>query len=408
MLNNIYLDFIKKGNNMSISHKIETIIQKASFIRQMFEKGAQLKKEHGAENVFDFSLGNPNLDPPKEFHEALSNILASNEPMMHAYMPNIGYPKTREAVAAYVGKEQGVDMTLDQIIMTCGAAGAINVTFKSILNPGDEVLTVKPYFVEYGFYADNSGGTLVTVDTNEDFTLNIEAIEQAITPKTKVMLINSPNNPTGQIYNEESLKQLGELLRKKSDELGHTIYLISDEPYRKIVYDGAVVPSIFKAYENSIIVTSFSKDISIPGERLGYIAINPNATYKTDLLNGMAVANRILGFVNAPALFQKAIVGLLGKTVDINEYARKRRLLCDGLKDAGYDFIEPPGAFYLFPKSPIEDDVKFVEALQEALIIAVPGSAFGAPGHFRLTYCVDDMVIKNALPGFKKVINSFK
>jgi aspartate aminotransferase len=283
----------------------------------------------------------------------------------------------------------------------------LNVIFKALLDPGDEVLTPKPCFVEYGFYADNHGGVLKMVATRPDFTLDIDAVAQAITEKTKIVLINSPNNPTGQIYDPESLHALGRLLERKSEETGHTIYLVSDEPYRKIVFDGAVVPSIFRCYADSLIATSYSKDISIPGERIGFAAVNPTARFRKELMNGMALANRILGFVNAPALMQRVVACMQGMSVDIGEYQRKRDVLCEGLADAGYDFITPPGAFYLFPRSPIADDVEFVGALQKERILVVPGSGFAGPGHFRIAFCVDDQTIVNALPGFKRVLQQY-
>jgi aspartate aminotransferase len=291
--------------------------------------------------------------------------------------------------------------------MTCGAAGALNVIIKTILNPGEEIITPAPFFVEYTFYADNHGGVLKTVPTNADFTLNLDAISEAVTEKTRAILINSPNNPTGQIYSRKSLQDLGAVLKEKTKQFKHIIYLISDEPYRKIVYDGYEVPSIFPFYPETILATSYSKDLSIPGERIGFIAVNPAATYKRELLAGMTMANRILGFVNAPALMQRVVAKLQGFTVDISEYARKRELLCDGLKSCGYRFIKPPGAFYLFPQSPIPDDVSFVRALQQELILTVPGTGFGGPGHFRISYCVDDNTIVQAMQGFKKVMAKF-
>jgi aspartate aminotransferase len=392
---------------MTIAKKIETIIQRSSWIRKMFEEGTRLKALHGAQNVFDFSLGNPNVPAPECF-EKLLNETACTCCGEHGYMPNTGYPHVRQAVARYVSEEQGVDVGEGDIIMTCGASGALNVALKTLLDPGDEVLTPIPCFVEYGFYADNHGGVLKTVPTHPDFTLDLEAMENALTAKTKVVLINSPNNPTGQIYSRESLQALGELLQRKSVQLNRTLYLLSDEPYRKIVFDGHPVPSIFDCYNNSIIGTSYSKDISIPGERIGFAAVNPAADYHDALINGMALANRILGFVNAPALMQKIIACLQGSSVDVSLYQRKRDLLCEGLAEAGYDFTKPPGTFYLFPRTPIPDDVKFVQALQEELILVVPGSGFNGPGHFRIAFCVDDETIVKALPGFKRVMARFR
>ena len=393
---------------MAIATKIQSVIEKSSWIRKMFEEGGRLKAAHGAENVFDFSLGNPNVPPPGIFEKTLRDILDSGEAKDHGYMPNTGYPFVRQAVAEYVGKEQGAPVAADDIIMTCGAAGALNATFKALLDPGDEVMTPAPYFVEYNAYADNHGGVLKTVPTREDFTLDLAAIDAAITEKTKIVLINSPNNPTGQIYDAASLSALGRLLVDRGKALGRTIYLVSDEPYRKIVYDGATVPSIFGACPNSIIATSYSKDLSIPGERLGYIAVNPALDDRKNLLAALALTNRILGFVNAPALMQRVVARLQGTSVDVSEYDRKRKLLCKGLAECGYDFVTPPGAFYLFPKSPIPDDVAFVQTLQEELILVVPGSGFGGPGHFRISYCVDDKTITGAMPGFEKAIKKYR
>jgi aspartate aminotransferase len=393
---------------MTISKKVEEIMASASFIRKMFEEGARLKAEHGPENVFDFSLGNPNLPPPPQFDDVIKRLLKEKPSGMHGYMPQPGYPHVRDKVAAYLSKEQGIDVTGNEIIMTCGAAGALNVILKAVLDPGDEVLSPVPCFVEYKFYTDNHGGVFKTVNTQKDFSLDIEAISGAITEKTKVVLINSPNNPTGQIYSKESLDALGELLVKKSEELKRVIYLVSDEPYRKIVYDGADVPSIFTSYRDSVVATSYSKDISIPGERIGFVAINPHASFKSDLFEAMTLTNRILGFVNAPALMQRIVAELQGAQVDVSQYKKKRDLLCDGLAESGYMFLRPPGAFYLFPKSPIDDDVAFVKELQDELILVVPGSGFAGPGYFRISFCVDDETIVNALPGFKRVIQQYK
>lgn len=389
---------------MTIAKKIESLIAKQSWIRKMFEEGTRLKAEYGAQNVYDFSLGNPKLPPPEKFNEVLKDTVDSSAPGDHGYMPNIGYPQVCAAVAEYLSKEQQVSITQKEVLMTCGAAGGLNVIFKAILDPGDEVITPAPYFVEYNSYADNHGGTLKTVSTKPDFNLDIDAISAAISEKTKAILINSPNNPTGYVYSEESLNELGELLKIKGEKLNRTIYLVSDEPYRKIVYDGIKVPSIFTCYNESIITASYSKDISIPGERLGFVAINPNASFKDDLKAAMAVTNRILGFVNAPALMQRVVARLQGISVDISEYARKRDLICNGLADSGYEFVKPSGAFYLFPRTPISDDVEFVRSLQKELILAVPGSGFGGPGHFRIAFCVDDDTIKNSIPVFKKVM----
>ena len=392
---------------MTIAKKIDEFMTKSSWIRKMFEEGARLKAEHGAEKVFDFSLGNPNLPPPDKFNEILRDTVDSCGLGDHCYMPQTGYPQVCHSVADYLTEEQEVAVSNKEVIMTCGAAGALNVMLKALLDPGDEVLTPTPCFVEYMFYVDNHGGILKMVPTHPDFTLDLEALDSAITSKTKALIINSPNNPTGQIYSEESLKALGALLTAKSQEIGRTIYLLSDEPYRKIVFDGAKVPSIFNCYAESVIGTSYSKDISIPGERIGFAAVNPAATHKDNLMAGMTLTNRILGYVNAPALMQRVVACMQGLSVDIGEYKRKRDLLCDGLADCGYEFTKPPGAFYLFPRTPIEDDVKFVKALQDELILVVPGSGFAGPGHFRIAFCCDDATIVNAMPGFKRAINKF-
>ena len=392
---------------MTIAKHIQTIISGSSWIRKMFEEGARLKAEHGAENVYDFSLGNPNLEPPEKFRAALKQAAASSEPGVHGYMPNTGYPHVRKSVADYLCGEQKVQVTENEVIMTCGASGALNVILKAILDPGDEVITPAPFFVEYTYYVDNHNGTLKTVPTKPDFNLDIEAVSAAITQKTRAVLINSPNNPTGQVYSKQSLNELGSLLTEKGKELNRTLYLIADEPYRKIVYDGKKVPSIFQSYAESIIATSYSKDISIPGERIGHLAVHPEASYKKELIAGMALANRILGFVNAPALMQRVVASVQGTSVDISAYARKRELLCKGLENCGYDFFRPAGAFYLFPKTPVPDDVTFVQALQEELILTVPGSGFGGPGHFRIAFCVSDETIINAMPGFKRIMEKF-
>jgi len=385
---------------MAIAKRIQEAIQGSSWIRKMFEEGARLKAVHGADNVFDFSLGNPDLEPPDRFRHALKEVASGDMTGAHAYMPNAGLRETREAVAAYVSREQGVGLTADHILMTCGAAGALNCILKALLNPGDEVIVSAPYFVEYGFYAENHGGLIRVVPTRSDFTLNLEAIEAAVTPRTTIILINSPNNPTGQVYDESSLRALGELLTDQSRRLGKTLYLVSDEPYRKIVYDGFAVPSILGAYRNSVVATSYSKDLSLPGERLGYAAVHPEADQAEALMGGMVLANRILGFVNAPALMQRVVRHLQGACVDVRLYQVRRDLFCRGLAEAGYDVVQPRGAFYLFPRSPSADDVAFVRLLQQKNVLVVPGSGFGAPGYFRIAYCVSERTIEGSLPGF--------
>jgi len=309
-------------------------------------------------------------------------------------------------VADFLSREHGLPFTWKDIIMTCGAAGAINAVLKALINPGDEVIILAPYFVEYLFYVDNFQGQPKIVSTGPDFLPDLEAIREAITPRTKAILINSPNNPTGRVYDHNTIHGLGDLLAEYSRK-GQVIYLVADEPYRKIVYDGVEVPSAFLAYNESIVVTSYSKDLSLPGERLGFLAVNPQAPDRDELINAMTLTNRILGFVNAPALMQKVLVELQGQTVDITLYQKKRDLFCAGLSQAGYRFDRPEGAFYLFPRSPLPDAVAFVQALQEERILTVPGRGFGAPGFFRIAYCVADEVIERSLPGFDRVMKKF-
>ncbi len=387
---------------MALALKIQDAIERSSWIRKMFEEGARLKALHGPDKVCDFSLGNPDLEPPEKFHQVLGSIISESTPGAHAYMPNAGYEETRAAVASYVSREQGVRVRSEHVVMTCGAAGALNCILKALLDPGEEVIVSAPYFVEYGFYADNHGGQIRVVPTREDFTLNLAAIERAINSKTKVVLINSPNNPSGQVYDRTSLEQLGDLLATSSEKLGRTLYLVSDEPYRKIVYDGFEVPSIFEAYSNSIVATSYSKDVSLPGERLGYLVVHPEADEVEGLLGGLILANRILGFVNAPALMQRVVTHLQGVCVNVEVYQARRDLFYQGLVNAGYEVIKPRGAFYLFPKSPIADEVSFVRSLQEENILVVPGSGFGSPGYFRIAYCVEEKTIETAMPGFAR------
>ncbi len=393
---------------MSIANKIKNFMEQASWIRRMFEQGLELKAQIGADKVFDFSLGNPNLEPPEEVRKAIIEVISDERPGKHAYMPNAGLKETREAVANYLSGEHKLSITWQHIVMTCGAGGALNVALKSILDPQDEVLILAPYFVEYFFYVDNHNGIGKLVKTNEDFSLNINEIEAAITSRTKAIILNSPNNPSGRVYDENSLKSLAQLLEFIKINKKQIIYLLSDEPYSKIVYDEVKVPSIFQAYAQSIIATSYSKDLSLPGERIGYLAVNPRLENWTQVVDGLTFCNRILGFVNAPALMQRILPKLQGIHVNINEYKRKRDILCQGLADAGYYFIKPEGAFYLFPRSPIADDVKFVNILLEENILAVPGKGFGTPGYFRLAYCVEDRVIEGAIPGFRRALHKAK
>ena len=393
---------------MTIARKIRTAMEQSSWIRKMFEEGARLKAQVGAEKVYDFSIGNPNLPPPDKFSEVLRQTVESCGLGDHCYMPQSGYPQVCRSIADYLSGEQEMAVSENEVVMTCGAAGALNVILKTLLDPGDEVLLTLPVFVDYGAYVDNHGGVPRIVPCQEDFNLDLEAIAQAINGKTKAIIINSPNNPSGQIYAAESLAALGRVLEQGGRAHGRTIYLISDEPYRKIVFDGSQVPSIFKAYPESFIATSYSKDLSIPGERIGFAAVNPQAQYKNEIMTGMKLANRILGFINAPALMQRVVACLQGLSVDINEYLRKRDLLCDGLSEAGYDFVKPKGSFYLFPRTPIADDIAFVRALQQEMILTVPGAGFRCPGYFRIAFCVSDETITASMPGFKRVMDNYR
>ena len=393
---------------MAVSSKIRTSIQKASWIRKMFEEGAHRKAKYGPDNVFDFSLGNPNLEPPAKVGEILKELASNSSSGLHRYMPNAGFVETRKAVANYLSNLNNFSFSHDDIVMTVGAAGGINLVLKSILNPGDEVIIPAPYFMEYNFYIDNYGGIPKIVNTNNDFSLNLPAIEGAMRSNTKAVLITNPNNPTGKVYRNEELKQLGELLTRYSKRYGEPVYLISDEPYSKIVYNGLRCPSIFDVCKECFLVTSFSKDISLPGERIGYIAMHPKMTEKDIVLEALILCNRILGYVNAPALMQRLIPFLLEDSVDVQLYQKKRDTLCRGLEAAGYHFTMPEGTFYLFPETPIPDDVEFVRSLQEENILTVPGIGFGGPGHFRIAFCVENETIEKAMPGFAKVMEKYK
>ncbi len=388
---------------MPVAEKIADFIDRSSWIRAMFEAGAKLKAEKGAENVFDFSLGNPNLEPPEKFYEVMARLVADRTPGRHAYMPNAGYPSVRSQVAAYLSREHGPAFTENEVIMTVGAAGALNITLKAIVDPRAEVVVPTPYFVEYDFYLDNHGGKVCRVPTTDAFDLDVAAMAEAITDKTCAVLINNPNNPTGAVYSKANIDALAAALTQKSQELGKAIYLISDEPYAQIVYDGLEVPSIFAAYPHSIVVTSFSKNLSLPGQRIGFAAVHPDIADKGLLLGGMTLANRILGFVNAPGFMQMAIAELLDDTAEVAEYARKRELILGVLDQAGFEYVRPGGAFYVFPKSPDPDDVAFCKAAQEENLLLVPGSGFMGPGYFRIAYCCDDATIINSAEAFKRV-----
>jgi len=386
-----------------ISKKMQNFIKRASWIRKMFEEGIRLKKKYGPDNVFDFSLGNPHMPPPDEFYEAVKREIKGG----HGYTENAGLFETREIIASYLTKEHGIEFSPDEIILTCGAAGGLNVIFKALLNPEEEVIVPVPFFMEYAFYIDNHGGKIKTVKTKDNFNLDLKVINDNLNLSTKAIVINSPNNPTGQVYLEETLKELAMILESHRKKTKKIVYLILDEPYRKIVYDNIKLPSIFQIYSETIVVTSFSKDLSLAGERIGYLAIHPHCFHKAELIAACILANRILGFVNAPVLMQRVIKHMLEVSVDSKVYEKNRDLLCEGLSALGFSFILPKGAFYLFPKAPIADDISFVQALQKERILAVPGSGFGTPGYFRLAFCVKEDVIKKSMPYFEKVAYKF-
>lgn len=373
-------------------------------IRKMFVEGISLKKKHGTDKVYDFSLGNPNVDHPEAFKRELIRVANQEIMLKHGYTPNEGYPETRQAVAQKINKTAGMKISADHIVMSCGAGGALNVILKSLLDPGDEVIILKPFFLEYPFYIENYNGIVKYADTGADFSLDIDAISKAITRKTKAIIINSPNNPTGRVYSKKNISDLARLLKEKGRAQNKAIYLISDEAYAEIIYDGIALPSVLAAYPNSIIAYSYSKTLSLPGERIGYIAVNPKIHEAGDLIKALILCTRIMGFVNAPALMQRIVANLQHITVDVKIYQKKRDLLCRGLAKAGYQFIKPEGAFYLFVKSPIPDDVKFVQMLLQQKVLVVPGSGFGCPGYFRIAFCVDDATIVNSMPGFAQAI----
>ncbi len=392
---------------MPVSQKISQYMEQGGWIRRMFEAGIALKAQYGEDNVFDLSLGNPVVEPPEEFRRELRRLAEHPIKGMHRYMPNNGYLETRRAVSDSLCVETGLAFTPGDIVMTCGAAAAINVTLKTILNPGEEVIILSPYFVEYQTYIDNHQGVAVVVPTDADFQPDLAAIEAAVTSQTRGIIINSPNNPTGVVYPSEGLQELAGLLRRKQSEHGSLIYLISDEPYRRIIFDGLTYPQVFPHYENTIVVTSHAQDLALPGERIGYLAVHPSCPDREELLNGLTFCNRTLGFVNAPALMQHVVRGLQGVSVDPADYQRKRDFLYSQLTELGYSVVKPQGAFYLFPKSPIEDDVAFVDALQEWNVLTVPGRGFGTPGYFRISYCVEDRVLEGAIDGFARAAEKF-
>jgi aspartate aminotransferase len=389
---------------MAIASKIQSYIENSSWIRRMFEEGERLRNIHGAEKVYDFTLGNPNVEPPPDFTAEFRQLAAEPVPGMHRYMSNAGYDECRSAVAATLAEDSGLPVTGAHVVMTCGASGALNVVLKTILNPGEEVIILAPYFVEYKFYIDNHGGVPVVVWTDrETFQVDLSVIEAAINGNTRAIIINSPNNPTGAVYHDESLRELGVLVQRKERELGRQIYVISDEPYARISYDGISMPHIFTHVDNSVIVTSHSKDLALPGERIGYLAANPRMTHIEIFMEGAIFCNRTLGFVNAPALMQRLVTKLQRSSVNIGAYQEKRDILYHYLREMGFHMTRPAGAFYLFPRSPFNDDVEFVKLAQKHHILVVPGSGFGAPGFFRIAYCVEKEMIERSLPAWRNL-----
>jgi aspartate aminotransferase len=394
---------------MPIATTIKNSLAGSSLIRKMFEEGARLKAIHGADSVFDFSLGNPDIDPPPVFHETVRRLLDEARPLLHGYMPNPGFPDVREKLAVKAGREQGVVLDAEHILMSVGAAGGLNAVLKAVLNPGDEVVVARPYFLEYRAYVANHGGKLVEVDAAPDFDLDIGQIDGALSEKTAAVLINSPHNPTGRVYPAETIGALARVLEAYGKKTGHYPYLIADEPYREIVYDGIVVPPVLAAYHEAIVVTSYSKNLSLPGERIGYIAISPEIHDKGDVFAALAYTTRVLGYVNAPALMQRAVAELTGEKAPVAVYAKRRDAFKKVLDDAGMSYAKPEGAFYLFAKVPGNgDDGKFVECLKKHLILAVPGSGFGAPGWVRFAYCVDEKRIRASAAAFKAALAEWK
>ena len=393
---------------MAISNKVRGFMEKGSWIRKMFEEGISLKQQYGEENVFDLSLGNPVMNPPEQFYEELKKIAKNPINGMHRYMPNAGLTETRTAVANGLSNETGLSFTANEIVMTCGAGGALNVVMKTLLDPGEEFVIFAPFFVEYNFYADNHGGSCKIVPPDENFLPDMEVFRSSINTNTRGVLINSPNNPSGIVYGDKTLSEMCEIIKEKEVEFGTEIYLVSDEPYRKIIFDNLEYTHIFNYHNRSIVATSHSKDLALPGERIGYIAVNPDCSDIEELVDGLVFCNRTLGFVNAPALIQHLIAHLQDTTIDVRIYEKKRDYLYKELTNMGYSLIKPQGAFYMFPKSPIEDDVQFTEELKENRVLVVPGRGFGLPGYFRISYCMEDATIKGSLEGLEKTISKYR
>lgn len=393
---------------MAISKELKVSLKESSWIRRMFDKGAELKREHGAENVFDFSLGNPDLESPAAFNKALKEEAGKTGPFLHGYMPNAGYQKTRRVVAEKLAEETGLDFDENFIIMTVGAAGAMNVILKSILDPGDEVIVFKPYFVEYDFYINNHQGKKVMAETTDQLLPDLKSLDDKISDKTKAVIINSPNNPTGRVYPGTLLEEISNILESQSRKIGHTIYLIADEPYKNLVFSEFTYYSPFNYYDNTLLAYSFSKDLSLAGERIGYLGISPRIDVPADMIESATMVNRTLGFINAPALMQRVIPRVIDETIDVKTYEKRKDIIYKGLKDIGYEVMEPEGAFYIYPKSPIADDLKFTRELQKELVLTTPGTGFHKPGYFRISYCVEEKILEGALPVFASVFNKFK
>lgn len=393
-----------------IAEKMQNMVRNSSAIRAMFEEGNRLAKIYGAENVYDFSLGNPNVPAPQAIKDAIIDILKEEDSVaLHGYTnSNAGYEDVRQKVAESVNEKFDTAFSAQNIVMTVGAAGGLNVVLKILLNPGDEVIVFAPYFGEYRSYTANYDGVLVEISPNTtNFQPKLEEFEMKITAKTKVVIVNTPNNPTGVVYSEKTIKRLAAIMEAKQKEFGTDIYLISDEPYRELAYDGVEVPYLTKYYANTIVGYSFSKSLSLPGERIGYLVIPDEVADSADLISAAGVATRILGFVNAPTLQQKVVARCLNEQTDISYYNRNRELLYDGLKDCGFTCVKPEGAFYLFVKAPIENDKEFCEAAKKHNILIVPGSSFGCPGYVRIAYCVAADTIINSLPKFKELAKEY-
>lgn len=393
-----------------ISRKMEGLVKHSSVIRAMFEEGKKLAAEYGQENVYDFSLGNPSVEPPKEAREAMLSVLTEENPVMvHGYMNNSGYEDVRAAVAQSLNKRFDTAFSKKNILMTVGAAGGLNVILKTLLNPGDEVIVFAPYFGEYNNYVSNFDGKIVVISPNTvDFQPKLREFAEKISEKTKAVIVNTPNNPTGVIYSERTIMAMSEIMYKAMDAFDTSIYLISDEPYRELAYDGVEVPYLTKYYENTIVGYSYSKSLSLPGERIGYLVMPDELDDFEDIVAGANVANRILGFVNAPSLLQRAIAKCVDATVDVEIYNRNRELLYHELTEIGYEMVKPEGAFYLFVKALEEDDKAFSQRAKKYNLLLVPGSSFACPGYVRLAYCVDYDMIVRSLPAFKKLAAEYK